>query len=175
VPPHQATSTAESCPFSIHHSSLSPLDRYEHLERGTRCRHTKAARGAADRSPSSSQRPNQGFPGSSNTHHTVCSAHTVVQDRHTALRAEVQQAPAEPTTAARQSHSPCETPSARAGQSTGRIPTGDPGPSTGMLCSTRSVLQQQPEVSLALGLPPRLTQLVYLPLSCPEARHSELI
>lgn len=45
------------------------------------------------------------------------------------------------------------------------------GPSTRMLCGIMPVLQQQPEVSLALRLRARLTELVYLPLSCPEARH----
>lgn len=43
------------------------------------------------------------------------------------------------------------------------------GLSTRMLCGIMPVLQQRPEVSLALGLRASLMELVYLPLSCPEA------
>lgn len=32
MPPHKETSTKESCPFSICHSLLSPLDQYESLK-----------------------------------------------------------------------------------------------------------------------------------------------
>lgn len=44
-----------------------------------------------------------------------------------------------------------------------------------MLRGIMLVLWQQPEVSLALCLRARLMEPVYLPLSCPEARHLELI
>lgn len=43
------------------------------------------------------------------------------------------------------------------------------GLSTRMLCGIMTVLQQRPEVSLALGLRASLMELVYLPFFCPEA------
>lgn len=44
-----------------------------------------------------------------------------------------------------------------------------------MLCSIVPVLQQRSEVSLALALRASLMELVYLPPSCLEAKHFELI
>lgn len=45
------------------------------------------------------------------------------------------------------------------------------GLSTRMLCGIMPVCRQRPEVTLALGLRGSLTELVYLPRSCPEVRH----
>lgn len=59
--------------------------------------------------------PYQGFPGSGNTYHTVCETQTVVQD--------IQQVPAECTTAAQQSNSHCKMHSAETGQLRNHIPT----------------------------------------------------